>query len=79
MSATTARWRHFPATTGVGDVIVFGNAGAYTLEMMQPCNAQPRAGAYAVDRGEVVEIRRRESNDDMVALDVGRAPGTGGL
>ena len=42
-----------PKLGGVGDVIAFGNAGAYTLEMMQPCNAQPRAGAYAVDRGEV--------------------------
>jgi len=71
-------WRHFPATTGVGDVIAFGNAGAYTLEMMQPCNAQPRAGAYAVDRGEVVEIRRRETDDDMIALDVGWRPGSGG-
>jgi len=71
-------WRHFPTTTGVGDVVAFGNTGAYTLEMMQPCNAQPRAAAYAVDRGEVVEIRRRESNDDMVALDVGFGPGSGG-
>jgi D-ornithine/D-lysine decarboxylase len=71
-------WRHFPTTTGVGDVVAFGNVGAYSLEMMQPCNAQPRAGAYAVDRGQVIEIRRRESNDDMVALDVGWAPSSGG-
>ena len=72
-------WRHLPTTTGVGDVVAFGNTGAYTLEMMQPCNAQPRAAAYAVDRGEVVEIRRRESDDDMVArIDVGWGPGSGG-
>jgi len=71
-------WRHFPVTTGVGDVIAFSNAGTYSLELMQPCNAQPRAGAYAVDRGEVVEIRRRETNDDMIALDGGWRPGSGG-
>jgi diaminopimelate decarboxylase len=65
------KWRHFPATTGVGDVIAFGNAGAYTIELMQPNNAQPRAGAYAIDQGELVEIRRREDYRDMIALDRG--------
>lgn len=65
-------WRHFPAETGVGDVLMFANAGTYTLEMMQPCNAQPRAAAFAVDHDELIEIRRRETYDDMLALDVER-------
>jgi diaminopimelate decarboxylase len=69
-----SQWRHFPASTGVGDVLAFANAGTYALEMMQPCNAQPRAGAYAVDHGVLLEIRRRETYDDMLALDVERRP-----
>jgi len=69
-----SQWRHFPAASGVGDVLAFANAGTYTLEMMQPCNAQPRAGAYAVDHGRLLEIRRRETYDDMLALDVERRP-----
>jgi D-ornithine/D-lysine decarboxylase len=67
-----SRWRHLPAATGVGDVLAFANAGTYTLEMMQPCNAQPRAGAYAIDHGALLEIRRRETYDDMLALDIER-------
>lgn len=65
-----SEFRHFPSTTGVGDVVAFSNTGAYSLEMMQPCNAQPRAAAHAVERGEVVQIRRRETYEDMTAHDV---------
>ena len=68
-------FRYFPSATSAGDIIAFGNAGAYSLEMMQPSNGQPRAGAYAVDHGDVVEIRRRESYLDMIALDEGWRPG----
>ncbi len=64
-------WRHFPAGTGVGDLIAFANAGTYTLEMMQPCNAQPRAAAFAVDHGKLIEIRRRETDAGTIALDLG--------
>ena len=70
-------YRHFPAGTGAGDVVAFLDCGAYTLEMMHPYNARPRAAAVAVTTaGEVVEIRRRETDADMIAHD--RAPGFGG-
>ena len=70
--------RDLPASTGVGDVIAFGYAGARGLEMSRPSSVEPRAGAYAVDHGEVIAIRRRQTDDDMIALDAGWRPGTGG-
>jgi D-ornithine/D-lysine decarboxylase len=67
-------YRLFPEKTGVGDLVVFRDVGGYTLEMMNDYNARPRAGALAVTRGgEVIEVRRRETNDDLVRLD--RMPG----
>ena len=62
--------RRFPAGTTVGDVVVFLDCGAYTLEMMQPYNARPCAAAYAVVGGDVVQIRRADSLDDLTARDV---------
>jgi diaminopimelate decarboxylase len=68
--------RHFPAGTRVGDVVVFLDAGGYTLEMMNDYNARPRAAAYAVTAGgDVVTIRRRETDVDLSALDL--TPGCG--
>lgn len=70
-------YRRFPAATTVGDIIVFLDAGAYTLEMMNPYNARPRAAAWAIAvAGDMVEIRRRESDDDLSAHDL--TPGFGG-
>ena len=64
-------YRLFPAASGPGDLVVFRDAGGYTLEMMSEYNARPRAGALAVTRaGEVVEIRRRETVADLYALDL---------
>jgi diaminopimelate decarboxylase len=65
--------RNFPAATSVGDVIVFLDAGAYTLEMMSQYNARPRAAAYAVDEGKVVQIRTADTLDDMTAHDLDEA------
>ena len=64
--------RRLPATTTVvGDVVVFRDCGAYTLEMMQPYNARPRAAAVAVTRdGEARLIRRRETDEEVMAHDV---------
>lgn len=67
--------RYFPSTTDVGDLVVFGSTGAYGLEMMTPCNARPRAAAYAVDEGRVSRVRRQETNEDMIAQDEGWGPG----
>ncbi len=67
-------YRLFPPATTVGDVVAFLDAGAYTLEMMNPYNARPRAAAFAVtESGGLVQIRRRDTDADMAAQDA--APG----
>jgi diaminopimelate decarboxylase len=64
-------YRWFPRRTTVGDVVAFLDAGAYTLEMMNPYNARPRAAAFAVTtQGEVVQIRRADTGADLVAHDL---------
>ena len=79
-------YRWFPAATTVGDVVAFLDAGAYTLEMMNPYNARPTAAAFAVTTsGEVVLIRRADTAADLVAHDLvpgfnaahGRSPASG--
>lgn len=68
-AGTPYRW--FPAATTVDDVVAFLDAGAYTLEMMNPYNARPTAAAFAVTAaGPLVPIRRRDTSDDLVAHDV---------
>jgi len=63
--------RRFSAGTSVGDLVVFLDAGGYTLEMMNDFNARPRAGARALTlAGEVVEVRRRETSADLCAFDL---------
>ena len=64
-------YRRFPAGTGVGDIVVFLEAGGYTLEMMNQYNARPRAAAYAATRdGGLAQIRRRETDADLAAFDL---------
>jgi diaminopimelate decarboxylase len=63
-------FRHFPEGTTVGDVIAFIDAGAYSLEMMNPYNARPRAAAYAVVGSDVRQIRAPETFEDMIMHDV---------
>ena len=65
-----APYRLFPAATAPGDVIVFFDAGASALEMMNPYNARPPAAAFAVERGATRLIRRPDSLEDLVAHDV---------
>lgn len=62
-------FRELPAGTSVGDVVVFGQVGAYALEMMTPAMARPRAAAFAVEDGVVQRIRRRDGLEDLVAND----------
>ena len=67
-------YRLFPAATTVGDVVAFLDAGAYTLEMMNPYNARPTAAAVAeTSAGRVAPIRRRDSVADLSSHDA--APG----
>ena len=67
-------YRLFPSTTAVGDVIAFLDAGASSLEMMNPYNARPTAAALAVTAdGALVQVRRRDTDADLTARDA--APG----
>ena len=51
-------------------MVAFLDAGAYTLELMNPYNARPTAGAFAVTAtGELALIRRRDTDADLVADD----------
>jgi len=64
-------YRWFPAGTTVGDVVAFLDAGAYSLEMMNPYNARPTAAAFAVTAaGELVQVRRRDTAEDLAAHDL---------
>lgn len=63
-------YRRFPAGTGIGDVVVFRDVGAYALDTMTQYNGRPRDGAYAVEDGRVVCFISPETNDDLIAHDV---------
>ena len=64
-------YRRYPAGTGAGDVVVFLEAGGYTLETMNEYNARPRAAAYAATPdGGLAHIRRRETDADLAAFDL---------
>ena len=52
-------------------MVAFLDAGAYTLEMMNPYNARPTAAAFAVTAaGELVQVRRRDTAADLAAHDI---------
>lgn len=52
-----------------GDILAVPATGAYTLGMGSNYNAVPRPGAVLVSGGEGRLIRRRESVDDLLALE----------
>jgi diaminopimelate decarboxylase len=54
-----------------GDVLAVPAAGAYTLGMASNYNALPRPAAIIVRDGEARLIRRRETIDDLLALEIG--------
>jgi diaminopimelate decarboxylase len=53
-----------------GDVLAVPVTGAYTLGMASNYNAMPRPAAVLVRDGEARLIRRRETVDDLLALEV---------
>ncbi len=53
-----------------GDLLAVPAAGAYTLAMSSNYNAVPRPAAVLVSRGHARLIRRRETLEDVLALDV---------
>ena len=52
-----------------GDLVAIPGRGAYTLAMASNYNAVPRPAAVLVGKGAAREIRRRETIDDLLALD----------
>jgi diaminopimelate decarboxylase len=54
-----------------GDVLAVPSTGAYTLAMSSSYNVVPRPAAVLVADGEARVIRRRETIDDLLALELG--------
>jgi diaminopimelate decarboxylase len=52
-----------------GDILAVPVTGAYTLAMSSTYNAVPRPAAVLVADGEALLIRRRETVDDLLALE----------
>jgi diaminopimelate decarboxylase len=52
-----------------GDILAIPTTGAYTLAMSSTYNAVPRPAAVLVKDGEARVIRRRETIDDLLALE----------
>jgi diaminopimelate decarboxylase len=59
------------ATPRRGDLLAIPATGAYTLAMGSNYNATPRPAAVLVAGGEARLIRRRETLDDLFALETG--------
>jgi len=53
-----------------GDLLAFAAAGAYTLSMASNYNLAPRPAVVLVGGGEARLIRRRETYEDMLRLDI---------
>ncbi|MBS1582603.1 MAG: diaminopimelate decarboxylase [Bacteroidetes bacterium] len=56
-----------------GDVLAFLNAGAYGFSMASNYNARPRPAEVFVKDGKPLLIRRRETVEDLLALQVEQA------
>ncbi len=72
-----------PADLAVGDVIAVAGTGAYCRSMASNYNLVPRPGVVAVSEGRGRVVLRRETLDDVLALDADfgdapPAPGPGG-
>ncbi|QIK73309.1 diaminopimelate decarboxylase [Propioniciclava coleopterorum] len=60
-----------PRDIRIGDVIAVPGAGAYSRSMASNYNHTPRPPVVAVRDGRVATIIRRETLDDLLALDAG--------
>ncbi|MDQ3916112.1 MAG: diaminopimelate decarboxylase [Actinomycetota bacterium] len=60
-----------PADVAAGDLLCLPATGAYTYSMASNYNRVPRPPVVLVHDGEVREIVRRETYDDLLRLDVG--------
>ena len=60
-----------PADIAPGDLLAVPAAGAYSHSMASNYNHVPRPPVVAVENGELTTLVRRETIDDLLALDVG--------
>ncbi len=60
-----------PADVAPGDLVAVPAAGAYSRSMASNYNHVPRPPVVAVRDGEISTLVRRETLDDLLALDVG--------
>ena len=60
-----------PGDVRIGDVIAVPAAGAYSRSMASNYNHTPRPAVVGVRDGKVSVILRRETLDDLLALDAG--------
>lgn len=57
------------AATEHGDIVVIKSAGSYGFSMSSNYNTRPRAAEIALEEGVDRVIRKRESFDDLIALE----------
>jgi diaminopimelate decarboxylase len=60
-----------PADIAPGDLLAVPGAGAYSRSMASNYNHLPRPPVVAVEDGQISTLLRRETLDDLLALDVG--------
>jgi diaminopimelate decarboxylase len=65
------RDEYLPADVRAGDLLAVPGTGAYARSMASTYNHVPRPAVVAVRRGEARVIVRRETEDDLLALDEG--------
>ncbi|MDQ6653758.1 MAG: diaminopimelate decarboxylase [Acidobacteriota bacterium] len=64
-------YRKLPANVGPGEVLALLNCGAYSLAQMFPYNGRPLPAAVMIRKqGEVEQIRKRDSYEDLLRGDV---------
>jgi diaminopimelate decarboxylase len=60
-----------PSDIGVGDLLAVPGTGAYCRSLATTYNHVPRAAVVAVRDGQARVIVRRESEEDLLRLEVG--------
>ena len=62
---------YLPSDVGAGDLIAVPGTGAYCRSLASNYNHVPRPAVVAVREGEARLLLRRETEDDLLALDLG--------
>jgi diaminopimelate decarboxylase len=66
----TFAWDRLLPEMQEGDVLAFLNAGAYGFSMASNYNSRPRPAEVFVKDGKAMLVRRRETVEDLLALQV---------